>query len=91
MNNARRGNTAGIFIFNVVGEGFIPPGRLVLPVGAAHVRPCTSRNRPAYGKPAGRACPALQRYCVSSCSISSFFSGNSAAGSALKVRMPSFK
>ena len=30
-------------------------------------------------------------YCVSSCSISSFFSGNSAAGSALKVRMPSFK
>ena len=26
-----------------------------------------------------------------SCSISSFFSGNSAAGSALKVRMPSFK
>lgn len=27
----------------------------------------------------------------SSCSISSFFSGNSAAGSALKVRMPSFK
>ena len=38
---------------------------------------------------AGHARP-LQRYCVSSCSISSFFSGNSAAGSALKVRMPSF-
>ena len=47
---------------------------------------------PCLWEACGRACPApFQRYCVSSCSISSFFSGNSAAGSALKVRMPSFK
>ena len=56
-----------------------------LPGGSGKVCLIRLRAGPQTPSPRGR----LPFY--SSCSISSFFSGNSAAGSALKVRMPSFK
>ena len=57
-----------------------------LPGGSGKVCPHPSAGGAADTFPRGGRLPFY-----SSCSISSFFSGNSAAGSALKVRMPSFK
>ena len=65
MNNARRRNTAGIFIL------FVQCG-----VSGRQPLPGSLRETP---------------YRQISCSISSFFRGSRAAGSALKVRTPIFK
>ena len=101
MNNARRGNTAGIFIYIFFAEKASPLGEKLsakrtdvgrvcpdspLPGGSGKVCPHPSTGGAADTFPRGGRLPFY-----SSCSISSFFSGNSAAGSALKVRMPSFK